>query len=53
MEARNEKNAKEKARQEAEAKRECMARQNRYIGVLDKFIREGHEALSQIIRIWV
>ena len=46
VEARKEKNAKEKARQEAEAKRESLARQNRYIGVLDKFIREGLEALS-------
>ncbi len=45
VEARKEKETKEKARQEAEAKRESMARQNRYIGVLDKFIHEGHEAL--------
>ena len=42
--------AKEKARQEAEAKRESMARQNRYIGVLDKFIKEGHEALSSFAK---
>lgn len=46
LEVRKERKAKEKARQEAEAKRESMARQNRYIGVLDKFIHEGHEALS-------
>lgn len=46
VEARKEKETKEKARQEAEAKRESRARQNRYIGVLDKFIHEGHEALS-------
>ena len=46
VEARKEEDAKEKARQEAETKRESMARQNRYIGVLDKFIHEGHEALS-------
>lgn len=46
VEARKEEDAKEKAQQEAEAKRESMARQNRYIGVLDKFIHEGHEALS-------
>lgn len=46
VEARKEKETKEKARQEAEAKRESMARQNRYIGVLDRFIHEGHEALS-------
>lgn len=48
VEARKEEDAKEKARQEAEAKRESMARQNRYIGVLDKFIHEGHEALSSL-----
>lgn len=30
----------------AEAERESRARQSRYIGVLDKFICEGHEALS-------
>ena len=35
---------------EAEAKRESMARQNRYIGVLDKFIHEGHEALSSFAK---
>lgn len=46
VEACKEKETKEKARQEAEAKRESMARQNRYIGVLDKFIHEGQEALS-------
>lgn len=45
VEARKEEDAKEKARQEAETKRESMARQNRYIGVLDKFIRDGHKAL--------
>ena len=50
MEARKEKVTKEKARQEAEAKRENMARQNRYIGVLDKFIHEGHEALSSFAK---
>ena len=50
MEARKEKETKEKARQEAEAKRESMARQNRYIGVLDKFIHEGHEALSSFAK---
>ena len=42
--------AKEKARQEAEAKRESMAWQNRYIGVLDMFIHEGHEALSSFAK---
>lgn len=50
VEARKEKDAEEKARQEAEAKRESMARQNRYIGVLDKFIKEGHEALSSFAK---
>ena len=50
VEARKEKETKEKARQEAEAKRESMARQNRYIGVLDKFIYEGHEALSSFAK---
>lgn len=50
VEARKEEDAKEKARQEAEAKRESMARQNRYIGVLYKFIHEGHEALSSFAK---
>lgn len=50
VEARKEKETKEKARQEAEAKRGSMARQNRYIGVLDKFIHEGHEALSSFAK---
>lgn len=50
VEARKEEDAKEKARQEAEAKRESMARQNRYIGVLDKFIHDGHEALSSFAK---
>ena len=50
VEARKEKETREKARQEAEAKRESMARQNRYIGVLDKFIHEGHEALSSFAK---
>lgn len=50
VEARKEIETKEKARQEAEAKRESMARQNRYIGVLDKFIHEGHEALSSFAK---
>lgn len=50
LEVRKEREAKEKARQEAEAKRESMARQNRYIGVLDKFIHEGHEVLSSFAK---
>ena len=49
-EAGKEEGAREKARQEAEAKRESMARQNRYMGVLDKFIHEGHEALSSFAK---
>ena len=39
-----------KSEEEAEAKRESMARQKRYIGVLDKFIHEGHEALSSFAK---
>lgn len=50
VEVRKEREAKEKARKEAEAKRESMARQNRYIGVLDKFIHEGHKALSSFAK---
>lgn len=50
VEVRKEREAKEKARQEAEAKRESMARQGRYMGTLDKFISEGHEALSSFTR---
>lgn len=50
VEARKEKETKEKARQKAEAKRESMVRQNRYIGVLDKFIHEGHGALSSFAK---
>ena len=50
VEVRKEREAKEKARQEAEDKRESMARQNRHIGVLDKFIHEGHEALSSFAK---
>ena len=50
VEVRKEIEEKEKARQEADAKRESMARQNRYIGVLDKFIHEGHDALSSFAK---
>jgi len=50
VEARKEREAKEKALQEAEAKRESQARQSRYLGVLDKFIHEGHEALSSFAK---
>ena len=34
----------------AEAERERQARQSRYIGVLDKFINEGHGALSSFAK---
>ena len=50
VEVRKEREAKEKARQEAEDKRESLSRQNRNIGVLDKFIHEGHEALSSFAK---
>ena len=46
VEVRKEQEAKEKATLKAEAERERQARQSRYIGVLDKFVSEGHEALS-------
>ena len=46
VEARKEQEAKEKATLKAEAERERQDRQSRYIGVLDKFVSEGHEALS-------
>ena len=36
----------ERKEQEAEAKREEQARQDRYQGVLDRFINEGHEQLK-------
>ncbi len=50
VEARKKQEAEEKTRQEAEAKRERQARQSRYMGVLDKFIGEGHEALSSFAK---
>ena len=34
----------------AEAERERLARQSRYIGVLDKFICEGHKSLSSFAK---
>ena len=46
VETRKKQEAEEKTRQEVEAQHESMARQYRYIGVLDKFIHEGQEALS-------
>lgn len=48
------KREEERKEQEAEAKREEQARQDRYQGVLDRFISEGHEqlkAFSQSSRI--
>lgn len=48
------KRVEERKEQEAEAKREEQARQDRYQGVLDRFISEGHEqlkAFSQSSRI--
>jgi hypothetical protein len=50
VEARKEQEAKEKAELKAEAERERQARQSRYMGVLDKFIGEGHEALSSFAK---
>ena len=50
VEARKEQEAKEKAALKAEAERERQARQSRYMGVLDKFIGEGHEALSSFAK---
>ena len=50
VEARKEQEAKEKAPLKAEAERERQARQSRYMGVLDKFIGEGHEALSSFAK---
>ena len=40
------KHVEERKEQEAEAKREEQARQDRYQGVLDRFISEGHEHLK-------
>lgn len=48
------KRVEERKEQETEAKREEQARQDRYQGVLDRFINEGHEqlkAFSQSSRI--
>ena len=42
--------AEEKARQKAEAECERQAQQSRYLGVLDKFIGEGHRALSSFAK---
>lgn len=40
------KRVEDRKEQEAEAKREEQARQDRYQGVLDRFINEGHEQLK-------
>lgn len=48
------KRVEDRKEQEAEAKREVQARQDRYEGILDRFISEGHEqlqAFSQSSRI--
>lgn len=48
------KRVEDRKEQEAEAKREVQARQDRYQGVLDRFINEGHDqlqAFSQSSRI--
>ena len=50
VETRKKQEAEERARQEAEAKRESQARQSRYLGVLDKFINEGYDALSSFAK---
>lgn len=50
VEARKEREMNEKASLKAEAERERQARQSRYIGVLDKFINEGHGALSSFAK---
>ena len=50
VEARKEREMNEKAMLKAEAERERQARQSRYIGVLDKFINEGHGALSSFAK---
>jgi len=50
VEERKKQEAEEMARTEAEAKRESQARQSRYLGVLDKFIHEGHDALSSFAK---
>lgn len=50
VEERKEQEAKEKATLKAEAEREKQARQNRYMGVIDKFISDGHETLSSFAK---
>ena len=50
VEIRKEQEETAKATLKAKAEREKQAQQNRYTGVLDKFIREGHEALSSFAK---
>ena len=51
VEARKEQEEIEKATLKAEAERERQDRQSRYMGVLDKFIADGHEALSSFAKM--
>ena len=50
VEIRKEQEETAKAALKAKAEREKQAQQNRYTGVLDKFISEGHEALSSFAK---
>ena len=50
VEIRKEQEETAKATLKAKAEREKQAQQNRYTGVLDKFISEGHEALSSFAK---
>ena len=50
VEARKEQEETAKATLKADAERESAARQNRYTGVLDKFISEGQESLSSFAK---
>lgn len=50
VEARKEQEKIEKATLKAEAERERQDRQSRYMGVLNKFISEGHGALSSFAK---
>lgn len=45
VEKRKKQEETSKATLKAEAERERQARQGRYVGVLDKFVNEGHKAL--------
>lgn len=50
VETRKKQEETAKATLKAEAERESVARQNRYTGVLDKFVNEGYEALSSFAK---